>query len=131
MLAQLRDRRSHDAWLPANFGASLVRRPGAALRRQRGGDDRLARVHVGDGRDADARRPAEVDGANADARTDVARGRGVVPLHVGRDDDGDDAAILGADAVALPESRRQDRRDALGRPTALAGVGYLFVPTVA
>jgi hypothetical protein len=26
----------------------------ASLRRQRGGDDRLVRVHVGDGRDADA-----------------------------------------------------------------------------
>src|SRR4030095_9891579 len=31
-------------------------RRSAALRCQRGGDDRLVRVHVGDGRDADARR---------------------------------------------------------------------------
>jgi hypothetical protein len=50
----------------------------------------------------------------ADARTDVARRRGVVPWHVGRDDGSDDAAILGANAVALPPGRRQDRRDAPG-----------------
>ncbi len=52
------------------------------------------RVHVGDGRDADARRLDDVDGVDADARTDVARRRGVVPWHVGRDDGGDDAAVL-------------------------------------
>jgi hypothetical protein len=52
--------------------ASLLRRLGAALRGQRGGDDRLVRVHVGDGRDADARRLDDVDGLDADARTDVA-----------------------------------------------------------
>jgi uncharacterized protein DUF899 len=33
----------------ASFPASLLRRLGAALRRQRDGDDRLVRVHVGDG----------------------------------------------------------------------------------
>src|SRR5712691_5781035 len=86
----------------ASFPASVSRRLGAALRRQRGGNDRLLRVHVGDGRDADARRLDHVDGVDADARTDVARRRGVVPRHVGRDDGGDDAAILGANAVALP-----------------------------
>ena len=31
------------------------------------------RVHIGDGRDADARRLNDVDGVDADARTDVAR----------------------------------------------------------
>src|SRR5439155_21781440 len=40
----------------ASFPASVSWRFGAALRCQRGGDDRLVRVHVGDGRDADARR---------------------------------------------------------------------------
>ena len=55
----------------------------AAFRCQRGGNDRLVRVHVGDGRDADARRLDDVDGVDADARTDVARRRGVVPRHVG------------------------------------------------
>jgi hypothetical protein len=89
----------------ANFGASLLRRLGAALRRQRGGNDRLVRVHVGDGRDADARRLDDGNGVDADARTDVARGRGVVPWHVGRDDGGDDAAVLGPDAVALSPGR--------------------------
>ena len=54
----------------------------------------------------------DVDGVDADARTDVARRRGVVPRHVGRDDGGDDAAIAGANAVALPPGRRQYRRDA-------------------
>src|SRR5215204_6449954 len=98
----------------ASFPASLLRRLGAALRRQRGGDGRLVRVHVGDGRDADARRLDDADGVDADARTDVARRRGVVPRHVGRDDGSDDAAILGANAVALPPGRRQDRRDAPG-----------------
>src|SRR5207249_4754837 len=95
-------------------------------------DDRLVRVHVGDGRDADARRLDDVDGvdADADARTDVARRRGVVPRHVGRDDGGDDAAILGANAVALPPGRRQDSETRLGRLTALVGVGYFFVWTV-
>src|SRR5438270_215349 len=53
----------------ASLPASLLRRLGAALRRQRGGDDRLVRVHVGDGRDADARRLDDVDGVDADAGT--------------------------------------------------------------
>src|SRR5215831_6309283 len=83
------------------FRASLLRRLGAALRRQRRGDDRLVRIHVGDGRNADARRLDDVDGVDADARTDLARRRGVVPRHVGRDDGSDDAAILAANAVAL------------------------------
>src|SRR5919198_69648 len=94
------------------FPASLLRRLSAALRRQRSADDALVRVHIGDGRDADARRLDDVDGVDADARTDMARGRGVVPWHVGRDDGGDDAAIPGANAVALPPGRWQDWPDA-------------------
>jgi len=73
------------------------------------------RVHVGDGRDADARRLDDVDGVDADARTDVARRR-VVPRYVGRDDGGDDAAVLGPNAVALPPGRWQDRRASVGGP---------------
>src|ERR1700724_372723 len=96
----------------ASFPASLLRRLGAALRRQRDGDHRLVRVHVGDGRDTDARRLDDVDGVDADARADVARRRGVVPRHVGRDDGGDDVAILGANAVALPPGRCRDKRGA-------------------
>ena len=87
------------------------------------------RVHVGDGRDADARRLDDVDGVDADARTDVGRRRGVVPLHVGRDDGGDDAAVLGPNAVALPPGRWQDRRDAPRSATALVGAGYFVVWT--
>src|SRR5713101_6226161 len=114
----------------ASFPASLLRRLGAALRCQRDGDDRLVRVHVGDGRDADARRLDDVDGVDADARTDVARRRGVVRWHVGRDDGGNDAAVPGPDAVALPPGRWQDRRNAPGSATMLVGVGYFFVWTV-
>ena len=100
----------------ASFPASVSWRLSAALRCQRGGHDRLVRVHVGDGRDADARRLDDVDGVDADARTDVARRRGVVPRHVGRDDGGDDAAVPGPDAVALPPGRSagQARRASVG-----------------
>src|SRR5438876_1233545 len=96
----------------ACVAASFLRRLRATLRGQRRGDDRLVRAHVGDGRDADARRLDDVDGVDADARKDVDRRRGVVPRHVGRDDGGDDAAILDANAVALPPGHWQDRRDA-------------------
>src|SRR5437667_3606905 len=96
----------------ASFPASLFGRLSAALRCQRGGNDRLVRVHVRDGRDADGRRLDDVDGVDADARTDVARRCGVVSWHVGRDDGGDDAAVLGPDAVSLPRGRWQDTRDA-------------------
>src|SRR5262249_20351941 len=58
-------RRSHG--FRASFRASLLRRLGAALRRQHGGNDRLVRVHVGNGRDADAPRLDDVDGVDADA----------------------------------------------------------------
>src|SRR5438270_11015831 len=68
---------------------------GAALRCERDRHHRLVRVHVGDGRDADARRLDDVDGVDADARTDVAGRRGVLPWHVDGDDGGDDAAVLG------------------------------------
>src|SRR5579872_630635 len=69
----------------------VLRRLGAALHCQRGGDHRLVQVYVGDGRDADARRLDHVDGVDAHARRDVARRRSVVPGHVDRDDGGDDA----------------------------------------
>ena len=72
-------------------------------------DDRLVRVHVGDVRHADARRLDDVDGVDADAGPDVARRRGVVPRHVDGDDGRDDAAVAGADAVALPRGRRRDQ----------------------
>src|SRR5262245_7371575 len=75
------------------FPTRLLRCLRAALRRQRNADDRRVRVHVGDGRDADARRLDDVDGVDADAGTNVARRRDVVPRHVDRDDGGDDAAI--------------------------------------
>jgi Predicted metal-binding integral membrane protein (DUF2182) len=87
-------------------------RLGAALRCKRGGDDCLARVHVGNGRDADARRLDDVDGVDADARTDVARRRGDVPGHVDRDDGGDDAAVPGPDAFAISPGRWQVRPEA-------------------
>jgi hypothetical protein len=87
------------------------------------------RVHVGDGRDADARRLDDVDGVYADARADVVRRRGVVPRHADRDDGSDDAAILGPDAVYRQAVGRTGETR-LGRLTALVGVGYFFVWTV-
>src|SRR5262245_10171004 len=55
--------------------ARVLRRLDIALRRERGVDDALVRVHVRDGKDADARRLDDVDGVDADARTNVARRR--------------------------------------------------------
>ena len=69
-----------------------------------------------------ARRLGDVDGMDADARTDVARRRGLVPWHVGRDD----AAVLGANAVALPQVRRHDRRDAARPADRTRGRGLLL-----
>src|SRR5207245_11162011 len=51
----------------------------------------------------------------ADARTGMARRGGGVPWHVGRDDGGDDAALPGPDAVALPPGRPQPVALARGR----------------
>jgi predicted metal-binding membrane protein len=49
---------------------------------------------------------------------------------VDRDDGGDDVAVPGPDAVALPPGRGQYKRDAPRSLTALVGVGYFFVWTV-
>src|SRR2546427_440094 len=89
----------------ASFPSGGFGRLSAALRCQRGGNDRLVRVHVGDGRDADVRRLDDVDGVDADARTDVARRRGEVLFHVGRGDGGGDAAVLCSDCLGLPPGR--------------------------
>src|SRR5688572_4945377 len=112
----------------ARFPASLLRRVGVALRRQRDGDDRVVRVHVDDGRNGDARRLDDVDGLDADARADLAWRGGVVPRHVAGDDGGDDAAIPGADAVALSASGWRNRRDSCG-PADRAG-GRRILPGV-
>src|SRR6202521_179365 len=95
-----------------DISASFRRQRGTALCRQHGSDDHLVRVHVGDGRDGDARRLDDVDGVDADARADGARRRGVVPWNVGRDDGGDDAAVLGPHARALPPGDWHDKRGA-------------------
>src|SRR5205807_1084997 len=67
---------------------------------------------AGYGRDADARKLDDVDDVDADARTDMAPSRCIVSRNVGRDDSSDDAAILGADVVALSRGHRQHRQDA-------------------
>jgi len=85
------------------------------------------RVHVGDGRDADARRLDDVDGVGADARTDVARCRGVVPWHVGRDDGGDELPSLVPMLWRYREAVGMKGETRLGRLTALVGVGYFLV----
>jgi hypothetical protein len=116
--------------LRASFPANLLWRLGAALCRQRGGDDRLVRLYVGDGRDANARRLDDVDGADADT---------------GQTWPGAAASFLGMWVVMMiammPPSlvpmlwryrqavgRTGETR--LGRLTALVGVGYFFVWTV-
>src|SRR5262245_28608388 len=104
----------------------VLRRLGAALGCQRGADRRRLCVDVGDGRDGDARRVDDVDGVDADVRTDVARGRGVVPRYVGRDDDGDDAAVAGPHVVALSLGRGRDERDAPRSADRARGLGLLL-----
>src|ERR1044072_2063657 len=95
----------------ASFPSHVPGRVRAAVRHERGADHPLVHVHVGDGRDADARRLDDADGVDADAGTNVARRCDVVPRHVDRDDGGHDAAVAGSDAVALSPSRRYDGRD--------------------
>src|SRR5205809_6473229 len=81
----------------ASFPASVSWRFGAALRCQHGGDDRLVRVHVGDGRDADARRLRSSLRARSHASRDATFGIStslslfvlvhvsvLVPVHVSR-----------------------------------------------
>ena len=79
---------------------------------------------------ADDRRLDDVDDVHAHAGTDVARRRRVVPRHVDRDDGGDDAAVAGPDAAALPPGRWRGSRTRLGRLIALVSVGYFFVWTL-
>jgi len=116
----------------AGFPARLLRSLNAALRRQRGTDDLLGRVHVGNERDADARRldDGDGDGVDANARTDVARRSRVVPRHVGRDDGGDDAAVRGPMLWRYRQAVGRTGGTRRGRLTALVGVGYFFVWTV-
>jgi hypothetical protein len=59
-------------------------------------------VHVCHGRHAYAWWLVDVDGLDADAWTDLARRRDLIPQHVGCDDDSDDAPFFGSNAVALP-----------------------------
>jgi predicted metal-binding membrane protein len=85
------------------------------------------RVHVGDGRDADARRLDDVDGVDADARTDWS---GAAASFLGM-------WVVMMVAMMLPSlvpmlwryrhavGRTGETR--LGRLTALVGVGYFFV----
>lgn len=99
--------------------ASFLRDFNADIRRQHDGDDRLVRVDVGDGRDADAPRLDDVDGVDADAWTDLGKRWRVLPRHLGRDDD----AMLSANAVALPPAVARTGETRLGLLTALVGVG--------
>ena len=60
------------------------------------------RVHVGDGRHADARRLDDVDGVDAHAWTVVGCRRGDVPRHVGREPAGERVArITGVVIIAI------------------------------
>jgi hypothetical protein len=112
-----------DLWICERSRLAFVRDFNADIRRQHDGDDRLVRVDVGDGRDADARRLDDVDGVDADAWTDLGKHWRVPPRHVGRDDGRDNDAVLGANAVALPPAVARTGETRLGLLTALVGVG--------
>jgi hypothetical protein len=83
------------------------------------------RVHVGDGRDANARRLDDVDGMDADARTVVARytflGMWIVMM----------VAMMLPSLVPMlwryREAVGMKGETRLGRLTALVGVGYFLV----
>src|SRR5581483_6880928 len=98
----------------------------AALRSQRGVDDRLVHIHAGNGDDADAGRLLDVDTVDADARTDVAGRRGVIPRHVCCDDGGNDVAVPDPDVVALPPGRWRNRRGAPRPADRPRGSGLLL-----
>jgi predicted metal-binding membrane protein len=93
-------------------------------------DHRLVRIHVDDGSDADARRLDDVDGMDAEAWTDMAERGGIIRWHVARDDDGDDAAVVGAHTVALSPAVGKADDIRLSWLTALVVIGYFFVWTV-
>src|SRR5215469_12908520 len=95
-----------------NFTTRILRHLSAALSRERSAYNCLVWLHVIDGRDAHARRLDDVDDLDTGAGTDVAGRRGSIRCHVGRDDDGDDAAVIGANAVVLSADTWQERRDA-------------------
>jgi len=84
------------------------------------------RLHVGNGRDADARRLDDVDGVDADARADFARGGGVFPRHVGRDDGGNDDAMSDPNPMAVPSGRCQQRWETSGMADGAGGWGVLL-----
>ena len=67
---------------------------------QHSGHSPLVEVHVGEGRDADARRLNDVDDLDAHARTDMGRRHIFVLGHV-RHDDGCDDAFAGAGVGSL------------------------------
>jgi predicted metal-binding membrane protein len=68
-----------------------------------------------------------VDGVGADARTDLAGLGSFVSPHVDRDDDSDDAAILGSSVVAIPTGRHDARQQALALADRADGPGYFLV----
>jgi len=96
---------------------------------KRGCHDHRLRVHVGDGRDTDAGRLTYPWLRFQCADQDVAPRRGVVHRHVDRNDGGDDAAIPGPDAMALPSDRRQVGQAAPESADSGGGRGYVFVWT--
>ena len=61
----------------------------------------MVQIHVGNGRNADARRMGHVDDVDADARTVAVRRHRILSCHVGCHDAGYDATVPGAHAAAL------------------------------
>src|SRR5581483_2110790 len=104
----------------ASFSAGLVQflhHVSAALCYKRGADHPLVCVHV---------IHEHVDDMDADAWTDMAYRRGVVPGDVDRDDDGDDAAIFVAHASAIPPWSCQDTSNTPDPADCARGGGVLL-----
>lgn len=110
----------------ATVAATVSRHFSAGLRCERNTHSWVVRGHVCDAGHADARRLDNVDGVDANARSDVDRRRNVVRWDVGRDDGGDDDAVLGPNASLVPAGHWRDKGDAPRSADRARRRGILF-----
>lgn len=85
----------------------------------------MVQIHVGNGRNADARWLGDVDDVDAHARSVMVLHHNILPCYVGCYDAGHDAAIPGTHAVTLSSGRSENKRVAFGLAYRLSGV-WLF-----
>src|SRR5260221_14097275 len=108
----------------ALFPQNLLWCIGAAHCRQHSGHNSLGCVHVHNGWHADARRLDNVN--DVDALAGLVWLGVVVSRDVGRDDDGDDDAIPGANAVTVPPGHRNEMAWTHGLAHRTGGGGVLL-----